>query len=394
MRTLKSQGMVHNTDYAKFPEGGIKNETTTQEGTPVVEQNYGDVLSNIYKYILSRGIAFNNIQDNELNGYQFIDALKLHVNELNDVERVLTKTGLVWSVNFKLSLVPDKYFFFARPTDNYNDLEVYTFKGTEATEYSFSSPGFNSGDELLVIVDHNGVRAYSFQFFTNPAPQNPKEIFTILGTPLSFTEKLPIHYFSEGKVFNDTPIVYDFQTIIQTQASNLNLELVDVLHQKDKFICLCIDITTNYYEFFLFEDSDLATSISCPVNGFVINNVINEDYSPIMIGDENYIYLTNNCNASADHTEMIRLALNNSNELDFDASFGLDASFPKTTNVVSRDNGFYTFIDEVLSFNHSNGSAGIVITQLPVFNGYLFNVKSTVYYTNGEVAKIWDLSLP
>ena len=68
MRTLKLLNLIHDNNYSLFPQGAILNETDNNEGTPVVREVYGDILSNVYKIITEAGINFNNSEDNEQNG--------------------------------------------------------------------------------------------------------------------------------------------------------------------------------------------------------------------------------------------------------------------------------------------------------------------------------------
>jgi len=58
MRTIKLiPGIAKNTDTTKFPDSTIKNEVDGDEGTPVVEEIYGDVLTNIYKLLRLSGVV-------------------------------------------------------------------------------------------------------------------------------------------------------------------------------------------------------------------------------------------------------------------------------------------------------------------------------------------------
>ena len=47
MRTLKQLGFIHDVNYTLFPQGAILNETDNNDGTPVVREVYGDILSNV-----------------------------------------------------------------------------------------------------------------------------------------------------------------------------------------------------------------------------------------------------------------------------------------------------------------------------------------------------------
>lgn len=158
--------LVKKTD-ANLPFGKtIQDETDTQPGTPIVADLMRDLFSNFYRLLELSKITPTNEFDGDSTQYQLIDALKKLPNSMNDIEQVLTLDGSVWSVPLDLSILPNKYVFFARATDDYNsDTSLsapdYTFKGTGATEYVFTSQeNFITGEELIIIIDIGGVRAY------------------------------------------------------------------------------------------------------------------------------------------------------------------------------------------------------------------------------------------
>ena len=93
MKSLKSQNLIHDQNYALFPEGAIINETDQNEGTPVVRGVYNDLLMNFYALLKDRGINLNNLEDNEANGYQIINALNLDFNNYSDVLEGINRCG-------------------------------------------------------------------------------------------------------------------------------------------------------------------------------------------------------------------------------------------------------------------------------------------------------------
>jgi len=165
MRSLKDNQLLTpiliNADY---PDGSIINETGSQQGTAVVEQVYNDVLVNIFKIIDVVLGGTNGIPDNEATTYQFLSALQKLPNIQNDIEQNLTLASTTFGLNLDITKLPDKYFIFAKVAGTYNPAVTYTFKGsTSSPSYPFTSPtGFNSGDELLLILNQVGVKAYSF----------------------------------------------------------------------------------------------------------------------------------------------------------------------------------------------------------------------------------------
>lgn len=59
-----------------YPNGRIRDNDGTNNGTPVNEFIYGDIHENIAKLMRRYSISYNNLPDNESNGYQFIEALR------------------------------------------------------------------------------------------------------------------------------------------------------------------------------------------------------------------------------------------------------------------------------------------------------------------------------
>lgn len=165
MRSLKdNQALTPVLVNANYPDGSIINETDSQPGTAVVEQVYNDLLVNIFKIIDLVLGGTNGVADNEATTYQLLAALQKLPNVQNDIEQTLTLASTTFTLSLDISRLPNKYFVFAKAVGAYNPAATYTFKGsTTSPTYSFTAPnGFNSGDELLLILNQAGVKAYSF----------------------------------------------------------------------------------------------------------------------------------------------------------------------------------------------------------------------------------------
>lgn len=155
---------------AKFTDGTVLNETVSNNGTPVVEELYGDVLTNIYKIIRSVGLVPNGSQDSEETSYQLLAALQKFTNTQNDIERVVSLVGSVFSVDIDFTYLPNKYLMIGKVVGNYG-AGPYTIKGTKATPtYTFTSPtGFSTGDDVLLVLNQSGVVGLKFAAALDPA---------------------------------------------------------------------------------------------------------------------------------------------------------------------------------------------------------------------------------
>lgn len=386
MRTLLPLNVPKNTD-SKFPFNAIQNETETQLGTPVVEEIYGDIVTNIYKLLQSVGITPTETQDSDTSQYQILQALKQLPNSLNDIEQVLSLNGATWSVDLNIDLLPNKYFFFARASDTFVLVKSQSFKGTTTTEYSFITDGFKASDELLVIIDNSTVRAYSLSSFYGAT----EEVFSVFGEPLSFNDSGKMYYQYEGKLFSDEPNIYDLQQSIRDNISASTAVVVDIVITQGSVLCLCFDEPTLLYFFVTFSLNGFNAPMSVEILGGSFGDQM--DYIPYMyVGDNNVIYITNALNNAPEDNKFTRFSFNTgTKELTFIGYLDINAGFKKTTNLVIKNNFIYTFISGVLTKYDLSDNTKKTITTFPSYVGRLINFKNDIYFLNGEVAKKWNL---
>jgi len=385
MRVLGNQPYVKDTN-ANMPFGAtIQNETETQEGTPVVEEVLGDVLMNLYRLLELTGITPTDDQDSDTTQYQIVEALKKLPNTLNDVERILSLSTTVWSTDLKLSILPNKYFFFARASDDYDSALSYTFKGSDASpSYNFTSSGFSASDELLVIIDTAGVRAYSLN-----VNKSEKEITLAMGNPLSFNDTANLMYENNGSVYTDLPSSNQLQTIIRSNAGIPELIVNDIFLIQGYILCCVFNPVDERYFFYQFNIDDLSVSENIDISG-IFGEVA--DNAPYIYTDGTYLYSTNRANSLADDFEFSKLSYNPATpEIASVSTFAIDNSFVKTSNACVKDGKLYTLVGGSLaSFNLATG----VKTILGVYDsvvGRIFNFNGNIYFTSGEVGKKWTL---
>jgi len=379
------------TDLFKFPDSTIINETEVAEGTPVVREIYGDILTNLYKLLRVTGITANGFEDNELNDYQIVEALRKLPNVLNDSEQVLNLSGTQFILNLNLGLLPDKYFVFARASENYDEGETYTLIGNSGPEeYQFTAVnGFSSGDELLIILDQSTVRAYNLSS-PNVAPTVPA-VFTPFGTPVAFNSSNKVWYESQGVLFSDVPESYDLQAAIRLLESDGLLQVYEMLVIGNFVLCLVYDPTANTYALYKFSISNLSAPSLLTMSGGSFP--IGADNRPNIYTDGDTLYITNATGNTANNYEI--------DKYDFDLSTGTVTKtgsisiadvFAKTTNAVVKAGSIYTFVSgELRKYSLSTGVESL-ITTVPGNLGVLFGLNGEVYYSNDEVARKWTLS--
>jgi hypothetical protein len=382
MRTIKNLAIPQNNE-AKFPFSTIQNETDVLDGTPVVEEVYGDILTNFYKVLQTAGITPTGTQDNDETQYQLLEALRKLPNLLNDTEQVLSLTGSVWSVPFNLDFLPNKYFFVARASDNYVAGTTYSFKGSTATTYGFTSSGFKTGDEVLVIIDSSTVRVYSL----TQASEGSNEIFTVMGAPVAYNDTDKVWYQESGKLLSDAPSVNELESVIRVNTSNGTVLLNDIIVMNGRVICFCVIPSTNTYFFRQFSLSDLSVSVALTTS---VAFGTSSDFSPYIYADSGFIYITNDMNTSADNFSISKFSYNpTAASLTFVSSVDLDSSFEKTTNAVIRSGLLYTMVSGILNtFNLTTGIKASIGNYSGVV-GQIFKLNGQVYFTSGQVGKKW-----
>lgn len=368
-----------------FPFGAIINETDTTDGTPVAREIYNDILVNCYKLLELSGITPTGDEDSESNGYQIIEAIQKLPNLLNDIEQVLSLTTDVWSVPFALELLPNKYFFVARASDNYVSGSSYTFKGSGAAEYGFTSSGFNSGDELLVIIDSSGVRAYSLSALGGTATT---EIFSVMGTPVAFNDTNKLWYQDAGQLMSDVPSVDALESIIRVDVSDGTVLLNDILILNGYALCFCVIPATNNYFFRQFILSDFSGSDPVALSGTTFSSV--SDFMPYVFAEQGIIYVTNGMNSTANAYTIAKLNYTpGTGTLTFVSTTNIDNTFVKTTNSVIKSGLIYTMISGLLnSFNLTSG-AKVSLGSYSGVAGQLIGFNGQVYFCNSEVCKRW-----
>ena len=350
MRTIKNLAIPQNDD-AKFPFSTIQNETDVLDGTPVVEEIYGDILTNHYKLLQEVGIVPTGTQDNDLTQYQLLEALKKLPNVLNDIEQVLSLAGTVWSLPFDIDYLPSKYVVFGRASDNYVSGLTYTFKGISDTTYGLTSTGFNSGDEILIIIDSSNVRVYSL----TQSAQSASEIFTVMGMPIAYNDSDKMWYQESGKLLSDVPSVNELESIIRVDVSDGTVILNDIVVMNGYVVCYCLIPSTNEYFFRQFSLADLSVSIAITMSfPFTLTN----EFMPYIYADAGFIYATNEGNNVADNYSVAKYQYNESlATLNYVSIVALDASFVKTTNAVIKSGLLYTMVSGILdSFNLTTGA--------------------------------------
>jgi len=389
MRVLGSLPITDKDSAPKFPFGAtVRNETDTENGTPVIREIYGDILMNLYRLLEVTKITPTGTEDTKETQFQIIQALQRLTNVQNDIEQILSRSTNVWILPLNFGILPNKYVLFARASENYESGVLYTIKGNgtgaDDLSYSFTSDGFISGDELVIVLDASGVRAYNISN-SNTAPENA---FPVLGNPVSFNSLSQMKYEDNGSLLTDLPSSNYLEGVIRVDVSDGTVLVNDILVIKNRIVCFCYSVASNAYFLRQFTLTDLSLSVAVTATGVFGTGT---DRSPYIYADGSFIYLTNGANTSANDYSIRKLDYNASGaSVTTVSTFNIDSSFVKTSNAVVKDNFLYTLTGGVLeSFNLTTG----VKLTLGQYNavGRLFQLGGEVYFGVGEVAQRWEL---
>ena len=111
MRILSSNPNVDNSDLVNFPDGRIKDNDGSGNGTGINERTNGDIHQTISRLMRKYGIVPNGLPDNVTNGYQIVEAIQALAskNDFIICESVAKFHGLICDLTlqtFSLSTKP------------------------------------------------------------------------------------------------------------------------------------------------------------------------------------------------------------------------------------------------------------------------------------------------
>jgi hypothetical protein len=155
MRALNTNSNIDNSDLTNYPDGRVRNNTGTGNGTPVNERVYGDIHQAIAKMMRLYDIVPNNLPDNETNGFQIIEAI-MSLASKNDFILPLSLNTGVLSVPIKLGFMRTGEQVVCKASF---DLASQTqIKGSDATTFTFTANGtFKTNEYVRIIKTVSGV---------------------------------------------------------------------------------------------------------------------------------------------------------------------------------------------------------------------------------------------
>lgn len=148
-RSKKFSPNIDNSDLTDFPDGRIKDNTGSGNGTPVNEYIYGDLHEMKDKLFRLYGIIPNGLPDNETNGYQTIEALRGLSSKNNFIQTITSVSGVL-NVGLKLSFMLDNESVVCKSAV---DLGAETqIKGIDGSTSALTINGLFKANEYVRLI--------------------------------------------------------------------------------------------------------------------------------------------------------------------------------------------------------------------------------------------------
>lgn len=198
MIPLKNNANVDNSDLANYPDGRIKDNQGSGDGTPVNRSVYGDLHSNISRLMRLYDITPTGLPDNETSGYQIIQALSALASKNDYIYPLSTNGTTTLSIDIKLSLMNDNEFLTCLASADKTTETLIKGSGPTSMAVTYSG-NFKANEYVRVIktsvgvsivrvADWNSLNAMVGELFflkkASQAEENAGGIDTVATTPL------------------------------------------------------------------------------------------------------------------------------------------------------------------------------------------------------------------
>jgi len=385
MRTIRDLPIVQDGNNTLFPDGQIKNETAKDPGTPVVREIYGDVITNIYKIIRDAGVDFTETEDSESTQYQLLDALKVFVNELNDVLQVLTVDENDVSINVDLDNLPNNYVFIGQVSELLSSSETYDLTGTGDNSYVFSTDSdIKANSQVLLVIQNSSVA----KIIDLSKETSQTTISLPYSGVLSYNSSNTSYYLSDGFILNNGPEATNVQQVIRVDQGDNDILIYDAVIHKGALICLAKTDAATVYDIYVFT----LTNFNTIANKLTVTQQASTDHVPYLFADAGFIYLSNNGNNTADDFKVRSYFLGlKPFTLTQSSDITLNSDFQKSTNYFIKDSKFYTFINGNLYSYPFTGETRNFEKFLNNTNGQVFTQDSKIYFKSGFIGNLWNI---
>nr|WP_299067191.1 hypothetical protein [uncultured Allomuricauda sp.] len=149
----RDKGVLTNIDKSNppaYPNGRIKDNTGADDGTPVNEFVYGDFHELMAKLMRLAGITYNGQPDNEINGYQLLEALSANPSKNDYVLDISSANGKL-SVPVKVGTLKTNESIICKSTIDFASETL--IRGSDNTDKSITKVGNTKTGEYVQLIN-------------------------------------------------------------------------------------------------------------------------------------------------------------------------------------------------------------------------------------------------
>ncbi len=142
------------SDLPNYPDGRIKDNSGSGDGTPVNRLLYSDLHEFFAKIMRMANIAYSGLPDNETNGHQLVAAAIALAGKNDFVYPISDIAGIV-NIATDLAILKDGEIMMAKA--GFNFVSQANIKGVQPTLYNITVPSaFKTNDYVLLIKSGSG----------------------------------------------------------------------------------------------------------------------------------------------------------------------------------------------------------------------------------------------
>lgn len=159
-RNKKNQANIDLSNLTDFPDGRIKNNDGSGNGTPVNEKVYGDIHEVFAKLMRLSLKPFNDLPDNEQFGYQYVDAL-VQLASKNDYIIQLSAQGGKLTIPTNTAILKTNESIVCKSIQDYNSetiLKTFPYIGSSIElTCTFEGGNYKNGEYVRITKTAAGV---------------------------------------------------------------------------------------------------------------------------------------------------------------------------------------------------------------------------------------------
>jgi hypothetical protein len=205
-RNKATQPNIDNSNPADYPDGRIRNNDGSGNGTPVNEQVYGDIHEFHAKIMRDAKEPYNGLPDNNTNGYQLYNAF-MELAGKNDLIRNIVKTNATTlTIPCKVSALKlEEAITFKTDFDSVGTLN--TIIGNDAASKPLTIVGGWKAGQFVRIINYSNAINITGLYDSQTVPNLAETITTITNTFTSWTKIMSVFIANGAMVFWNKPAV-------------------------------------------------------------------------------------------------------------------------------------------------------------------------------------------